>query len=219
MRHFFVPFGLKPQKPEDGVRYADTNDRSMAAAIDIALLFYLLNRPSQMITEKVFAYFGQTPLGYDSQINSFAALSQVIWTARYPWVISNGLILLLMGLFVVLCQMAYGTTFGKWLLGLKIVHHKTLEAPARWRYALRFLAYIPACLPLMLGVFWMSFNKQRRGWHDYIAGTVVLSTRPRGWYWGKLKQGYRKLFPSRTVKEAIAEPPAEQCHEDGKPPV
>ena len=224
MRSWFVPFGLRPKPEETGPRYGDTNDRTMAAVIDIALLFLLLNRISQTISDKVFAAFELSPLGSNAHAANFSEMAKILWEVRYPWLISNGIIVGLMALFVISCQMAYGTTPGKWLLGLKIVRHKTLEPIASWRYVLRFLAYIPASAPLMLGVIWMSFNKQRRGWHDYIAGTVVINTRPKGWYWQKVKLGYRwlmgKMRPSsRLAEKPMGEPSAKQGHEDGSKPI
>jgi len=152
--------------------------------------FYLAGI-SQIISDKVFITFGFAPLSHNIAVSSYGELAQALWAVRVPWLVSNGIVIGLMGLFIVACQMAYGTTPGKWLLGLKIVRHETLEPVAHWRYAVRFLAYIPAAAPLMLGIFWMLFNKKRRGWHDYMAGTVVIHTRPKGWYWQQVKRGYR----------------------------
>jgi uncharacterized RDD family membrane protein YckC len=45
----------------------------------------------------------------------------------------------------------------------------------------------------MIGIIWMMFDKKSRSWHDMIAGTRVITTRPDGWYWAKTKEGYRWL--------------------------
>lgn len=222
LRNLLIPFGLRPKKPSEGTRYGEVNDRTMAAAIDVMLLYLLLGRVSRVINDKVFAYFGIQPLGYDLHANNWAALKQVLWEVRVPWSITNGIIVLLMGLLIVMCQMAYNTTPGKWLLGLKIVRHETLAPLARWRYILRFFGYLVSCAPLMMGVLWMNFNKQHRGWHDYIAGTVVINTRPHDWYWSQVKRGFRKLRGKPdplAVKEAVREPAAAQRHGDGDQPV
>jgi uncharacterized RDD family membrane protein YckC len=28
--------------------------------------------------------------------------------------------------------------------------------------------------PLMLGIIWVAFDKRKQGWHDKLAGTVVV---------------------------------------------
>jgi uncharacterized RDD family membrane protein YckC len=38
----------------------------------------------------------------------------------------------------------------------------------------RALGLILAVLPLMLGLLWMLWNKHRQGWHDLLAGSVVI---------------------------------------------
>lgn len=218
MLPFMARWGLKPKPLDNGPRYAGANDRSMASALDIVLLFTLLNDLSARANGFIYAAFQKMPPGSGAPVTSFEALAAGLWEIRYPWLISNGLVVLMIGMLLVACQWAYGTTPGKWLLGLKIVRAGTLEPVAPWRYILRFFAYIPAALPLMLGIFWMSFNRQHRGWHDYIAGTVVIYTRPRGWYWQQIKRGYRWLY-SLAVKKPVGEPAAEQGHDNGAKPI
>ena len=38
----------------------------------------------------------------------------------------------------------------------------------------RTLALILAVLPVLLGLLWMLRNKRRQGWHDLLAGSVVI---------------------------------------------
>lgn len=38
----------------------------------------------------------------------------------------------------------------------------------------RTLGLVLAVLPLMLGLLWMLWNKRRQGWHDLLAGSVVI---------------------------------------------
>jgi uncharacterized RDD family membrane protein YckC len=220
MREFFVPFGLKPKKPAEGTRYGDLNDRTMAAAIDIMLLYLLLGKLSERLNGKVFAYFGMQPLGYNLHADSWTALRHVMWEVRWPWLVTNGILIVIMGMLIVACQMAYDTTPGKYVFGLRIVRHGSLAPVSRWRYLLRFFGYIVACAPAMIGMLWMNFNRQHRGWQDYIAGTVVINTRPHGWLWQQIKRGYRKLRGRPLlVKETVSEPAAEQRHDDGDQPV
>ena len=221
IRNYFVPFGLKPKKLSDAQRYGEVNDRTMAAAIDVMLLYLLLGSLSQYISDKVFAYFGMQPLGYNLHVDNWTTLKHVLWEVRWPWGVTNLIVVLMMGLVIIACQMAYGTTPGKYLLGLKILRKGTLAPVVRWRYILRFLGYFLACPPLMLGIVWMNFNKEHRAWQDYIAGTVVINTRPRGWYWMQLKRGYRFVRGKKplAVEQPVSEPAAEQGHGDSNKPV
>lgn len=222
MSYKFTMFGFRRKAPHVGPHYGDLYARSVAAAIDVILLYWLLGPITQHIMNEVFAAFGQTLVGQDRQITTFSSLLSAMWEARYPFIIGNGFSVLMMGILIVCCQIAYDTTPGKWLIGLKIVDKETLEPIARWRYALRFVAYIPAALSLV-GMFCIAFNKQRRGLHDYVSGTVVINLRPAGWYWGKIKLGYRwlraKFEVSAPVENTVAEPAPEKRHEDGDKPV
>ena len=38
----------------------------------------------------------------------------------------------------------------------------------------RYLAYFVAVLPLFLGIIWVAFDRRKQGWHDKLAGTVVV---------------------------------------------
>jgi len=38
----------------------------------------------------------------------------------------------------------------------------------------RTLGLFLAVLPVMLGLLWMLWNKRRQGWHDLLAGSVVI---------------------------------------------
>jgi uncharacterized RDD family membrane protein YckC len=39
---------------------------------------------------------------------------------------------------------------------------------------LRLAGFSIACLPLFLGLIWVAFDARKRGWHDLIAGSVVI---------------------------------------------
>jgi uncharacterized RDD family membrane protein YckC len=42
------------------------------------------------------------------------------------------------------------------------------------RLVARFLAYLVSALPLFLGFAWIAIDRRRQGWHDKIAGTLVI---------------------------------------------
>ncbi len=96
-----------------------------------------------------------------------------------------------------------GATPGKMLIGARIVSAKTLGAPSTGQLIGRYFAYIVSMLPamvaavaiivastlssrtdlqpwlvitplLMWGFLWIAFDKRKQGWHDKLAGTVVI---------------------------------------------
>jgi uncharacterized RDD family membrane protein YckC len=65
-------------------------------------------------------------------------------------------------------------TPGKMALGLKIVNADDL-APLTTPQAIgRYFAYLPAVLVLGIGLLWVAFDARKQGWHDKLAGTVVI---------------------------------------------
>ena len=68
----------------------------------------------------------------------------------------------------------YNNTPGKMLLRLEIRDHKTYELITRPQAVLRFAGYLVSFIPLSLGFIWIAFNKKHQGWHDKIAGTIVI---------------------------------------------
>jgi uncharacterized RDD family membrane protein YckC len=81
---------------------------------------------------------------------------------------------LLLPLAVILFWRYFGATPGKMAVGARIVDAKTGAAPTTGRLVIRFLAYVVSLLPLYLGFLWVALDKRKQGWHDKIAGTVVI---------------------------------------------
>lgn len=81
------------------------------------------------------------------------------------------------GLITVPLWVYKGATPGKMLLGIKVVDSETFGHIGFFRGAIRYLAYMAALLPAMIGVFWIGWNRRKRGWHDMLAGTVVIKNR------------------------------------------
>jgi len=44
----------------------------------------------------------------------------------------------------------------------------------------RYFAYFISTIPLCLGFLWITFDRKKQGWHDKLAGTVVVRTLRRG---------------------------------------
>ncbi|MCW3480013.1 RDD family protein [Neisseriaceae bacterium JH1-16] len=71
-------------------------------------------------------------------------------------------------------------TPGKMAISARIVDAKT-GTPITVRQALiRYLGYIVSSLPLGLGYVWAGFDARKQGWHDKLAGTVVVRPKQHG---------------------------------------
>src|SRR5262245_19565924 len=68
-----------------------------------------------------------------------------------------------------------GQTPGKWLLGIRVVTVGGGRVGIV-RAAVRFAGYLLSALPFYLGFFWVP-GRERRGFHDRLAGTEVVYVR------------------------------------------
>ena len=228
MRNLLVSFGIKPKKIIDpnAPRYDDVYARGVASCIDVMLVFLLFEWLFTRINQHLLMGLDREKLGQIDPAAGITAVVSMMHEAHFfsYWLMNSAIQFALIGVVYVGVQWAFHTTPGKWLLGLKIVRrHDHTQLPSRMLYIWRYVAYLVSCAPLMIGVIWASFNKERRTWHDIVSGTVVLDTRPRGWYWQQVKRGFRYLIGKRDasvpVEEPVAEPTTEKRHEDGTKPV
>ena len=71
-------------------------------------------------------------------------------------------------------------TPGKIAIDARIVDAETGAAPSTKNLLVRYLGYYVSTLPLFLGFLWIAFDRRKQGWHDKMANTVVVRSRPRG---------------------------------------
>jgi uncharacterized RDD family membrane protein YckC len=69
----------------------------------------------------------------------------------------------------------WGGTPGKLLLSQRIIDARTGKAASTRQLIGRFFAYIVSAVPLGLGFLWVAFDPRKQGWHDKLAGTVVIT--------------------------------------------
>ena len=67
-------------------------------------------------------------------------------------------------------------TPGKMIVSAKIVDATTLGAPSTGQLIVRYVGYFISSFIFGLGFLWVAFDKRKQGWHDKIAGTVVIRT-------------------------------------------
>lgn len=81
---------------------------------------------------------------------------------------------------VLIFWIARQATPGKMAISARIVDAKTGKAPTTGQYIGRYLGYYVSMIPFGLGLLWVGFDRRKQGWHDKLAGTVVVRSKNHG---------------------------------------
>lgn len=183
---------IKPRSKREPSIYATFYERMMAAGLDMGVMVFALGPTMNVISRKVYSHMSPEQARALTQTSTIGDVLQQVDATGFLmlWFVNFALQIVLIGMAYISCQMLFKNTPGKWLMGLKITTSDHQTFPAVWRLILRFIGYGVSCMPLLLGVVWMNFDKQSRTWHDWLAGTRVITTRPQGWYWAQVKRGF-----------------------------
>lgn len=87
---------------------------------------------------------------------------------------------LLPAVAVILFWVYRQATPGKMAIRARIVDAQTGAKPTTGQLVGRYLGYYVAMLPLFAGIIWVAFDARKQGWHDKLAGTVVVRPKQRG---------------------------------------
>lgn len=68
-------------------------------------------------------------------------------------------------------------TPGKMAIGARVVDARTGAPASTGQYVGRYFAYFISAIPLGLGFLWVAWDARKQGWHDKLAGTVVVRRR------------------------------------------
>jgi uncharacterized RDD family membrane protein YckC len=146
---------LEVESQGGSIRYAGFWARVVASLID-TLLWLVISLPI------LFLVYGESY--FIAEMDSPVIAGPI--DALINWVLPIVIIIT----FWVLKQ---GTP-GKILLKMKIIDAKTGECPTMKQWVIRYLAYIPSMVVLLLGFFWVAWDKKKQGWHDKLSGTLVV---------------------------------------------
>ena len=81
---------------------------------------------------------------------------------------------------VVLFWIYRQATPGKMAISARIVDAETGDVPSTGQLVGRYFGYYVSIIPLFLGIIRVAFDPRKQGWHDKLAGTVVVRPRKRG---------------------------------------
>ena len=170
----------------------------------MAVIFILLY-PLALIFSK-FLYSENNPRHLLEAISMGGDISTVLASpeavgAINVWIINNLLQITILGIIMVVVWVYSSATPGKWLLRMRIVDEKTGYAPSTKQFIIRYLScfvsptlgmitaffvvpilgfYVGLLVAIFIaciGFFWIGWDKEKQGWHDKIAGTVVIKVK------------------------------------------
>jgi uncharacterized RDD family membrane protein YckC len=144
----------------ENVEYAGFWIRLFASIID-SILIALITYPL------LFAIYGWAGADYSSALNSNGFIAML-----FMWVLPV--------VAVIWFWTKKQATPGKMLFSLKVLDAKTGNNLTIGQSIARYLGYMLAGIPLGLGYIWAAFDSKKQGWHDKIAGTVVVRSKQRG---------------------------------------
>jgi uncharacterized RDD family membrane protein YckC len=144
--------------PAPGVRFAGYGARLIAYIIDgivLAIVVSVVSIALLAILAAAAANDSATVAGLTAVVWILAVL--IISLLYFPYFWANG-----------------GATPGMRLFHIRVVRDAD-GGPVGWGAAiLRLIGFWINSITLYLGYVWIFIDKRRRGWHDLIAGTVVI---------------------------------------------
>src|SRR5215470_6863909 len=105
----------------------------------------------------------------DDWLDLLLAGDATVWGAA-------GLALSIVLAYLLAFQALAGRTVGMRLLGIRIIDVYG-DTPSPLRSLVRTLGYIAGLATLLLGFLWIGFDREKRGLHDWLAGTYVIVNR------------------------------------------
>ena len=153
----------------------ETPDRDAAPSTVTLPLAPLARRVCALLLDAIFCAFFISlvfrrdvfsQFEFDSSMQATAETRALFYQVVACWVV-----------YGVLSLTVWGATPAKRLLGIRIVRSNGL--PIDWRHALaRTLFSLVFANFFMIGYLWGCFSQGRLTWHDRIAGTVAVDTKP-----------------------------------------
>lgn len=161
---------------KNGVQYVGFWRRFLAAMIDTVLVSMIITPLLVVIYGSGYFSLKIMPLltalygtEYFSPGFEGAGSSSGLWDFLLSWIFP--------AVAVIVFWIYRSATPGKMAVNAKIVDAETGDKPSTGQLVGRYLAYYISILPLMLGFIWIAFDPRKQGWHDKLAGTVVIKGR------------------------------------------
>ncbi len=161
---FPQPWGALPS-----VRYAGFWIRLVAYLVD-AVLLNVVAIPLNLVA------FGNS--GFVCTSTNYSVITSGISIRAVNYSCSptgaGYLIYFVLGLLYFTFMWSTGATLGQRLLRIRVVDAATNEPLSLGRSLARYFGFVLSAIPLAIGLIWAAFDPRKRGWHDHMAGSLVL---------------------------------------------
>ncbi len=154
-----------PTGPAPGVEYAPHGDRFLAYLVDCVIVI--------AIAAVLLIVIGVVFLEWATAASGGATV-EISAGALFATFVLLLVVLLLILLYFPFFWARGGQTPGMWLFGLRVVRDRDGGRIGWGTALLRTLGMYAASAVFYLGFIWILIDKRRRGFHDLIAGTVVV---------------------------------------------
>ena len=102
-----------------------------------------------------------------------------LWELLNRMSIQLSLDILFLGTIIILYWTFKSATPGKMLIRCSIVDAKTYGKTSSRQNIIRYIGYYIGLIPFGLGFIWIALDSRKQGWHDKMAGTLVIKGHPR----------------------------------------
>lgn len=170
--------------PASPRQYGTFSNRMLAAVIDLGILFMIALPLVDLVTGYFFAPVNPEKLirimNSPELQNNPPQLLSALWKelseqhAIQRLVTENLLQIAFIALYLLPFWFKFSATPGKMLFRMEIIDDASGNPMSYKQAVMRFLGYIVSALPLSLGFLWVLLNRRKRGFHDLVAGTVVV---------------------------------------------
>ena len=166
--------------------FANFQDRLFASCIDMGIIFFIFADLFEWIRGQV--YQGMDDRMFQSlppELQNSTPQEQIryfvdqLFASGFVelWILNSFFQSLIVGALLIAVWFQYNTTPGKFILGLKFAGENGEGKPDLKTYIKRYAAFYLSMPVIMLGFVWLVFDKQKRAWHDRMAGTTVIYTK------------------------------------------
>jgi uncharacterized RDD family membrane protein YckC len=159
----------RPKREAASVHVVGFWKRLVAAAIDLAIVI-----PAALIVTLVASKLA----GIHLPPSNLHLLDIDLWIdlvlATDPALLMGLVLFVAIGLlYLLVFLIVRGRTLGMQVLRMKVIDVYG-DRPSPGRCALRCAGYLASAATLLLGFLWIGFDSEKRGLHDWIAGTYVI---------------------------------------------
>jgi uncharacterized RDD family membrane protein YckC len=154
----------EPLGPAPGIAFAGFGERLLAYIIDALIVGAIVTVLSLLLAAPFIGMMGGDPNdlsgGQIAFIVAWALIIAVATIGYFPWFWARS-----------------GATPGMKAMGLRVVRDADGGPISVGQALLRLVGYWVSGLVFYLGYIWIFIDNRRRGWHDLIAGTLVVKSR------------------------------------------